>query len=464
LRSPNLIVDALKGKVKLDWAIVAQVALTVLPAMLLFGTGHPVASSSLFFAILLLLLARQLVLRNALGVASLITGSLPVLIFLREFLFVGAQTAILGIGITCCLIMSPDYLSQFWNSGQLKWLVLLGGGYWLLSYALTGNPSSNLGILHLAFSATLVYLLARDRRSLSWALLGVALSVLSIGVALSRYGTCLGGGVVEEFLHGHTMVFALPLALVFLLAIADKGKWLLLEKLPASRVALSVTAGIFMLLSMRRGSLLVAIIGVMVIMIFSKSERTILVTTVVVVALVTIPLLKSTSGRCITKVFEKTFSQRFTLNQRSSGRYNQWVLFAKVFMDSPVWGFGPGSGWSVYDRYVRQAEKEGWLSGSKKDIVWHSLYLHVAVETGIIGILALVYLLIPPLVRGLRRAWITANVTPLLGILSFMVIGLSTTAMDAYSGYFLGLGFLGSRSGRFLNREGGQVQEGSPVS
>ena len=161
---------------------------------------------------------------------------------------------------------------------------------------------------------------------------------------------------------------------------------------------------------------------------------------------VTIILLNVDRGACIAKTFERIFSSKVTLNQRTSGRYNQWELFPTVVIDSPVWGFGPGSGQSVYARYALLAEREGWLMGSKKGIVWHSLYLHLAVETGAIGIIALAFIVVPPLFRGFTRARSLGETTPLLGILGFLVIGLSVTGMDGHSGLFLGLGFLGSRS------------------
>ena len=90
--------------------------------------------------------------------------------------------------------------------------------------------------------------------------------------------------------------------------------------------------------------------------------------------------------------------------------------------------------------------REGWLLGNRKGIsTWHSLYLHVAVEAGAIGILALACLLIPTLLRSLTQAHSSGEVTPLLGILSFMIIVIFINGLDANSGVFLGLGFLGSR-------------------
>lgn len=108
-------------------------------------------------------------------------------------------------------------------------------------------------------------------------------------------------------------------------------------------------------------------------------------------------------------------------------------------MDSPLWGFGPGSGRLIYSQYAYTAAEEGWEL-DKKHIVWHSLYLHVGAETGAIGLAALAFILLPPLSQGFTRARQHGELTLFLGVIGFMTIGLSVSAMGMNSGIFLGLG------------------------
>jgi len=79
-------------------------------------------------------------------------------------------------------------------------------------------------------------------------------------------------------------------------------------------------------------------------------------------------------------------------------------------------------------------------------VAWHSLYLQVGVETGIIGLIGLTFLLASLLFRGFTHWRIHDSSAPLIGIIGFMVIGLSVSALDAVSGMFLGVGFLSAKS------------------
>lgn len=445
MRSSHIAVGVPNATINLNWTVLGQIALTVLPAMLLLSRGHPVAAGSVFFATLLLLLAYHLILRKPVEFASLTIGTLPALLLLRESLFYHSPIAIMGIGLSFWLIVSPVDRIRFWNHDQLRWFALLACLYWLFSFGLTGNYWANLRVLELSFSAITVYLLARHRQPMATACVGIALGLISTAAALWQYGQCPGTGVVSNFQLGHPPTFALPLALILFLAIADRGRMLLLEYLPWSRVVFGVTAGGLLLLSDSRTAWLVALVGLMVITIAGSKDRITLMVVVVLLVLVTPILMRSSKGECIGWRVKQTFSTHSTLNSRTSGRLNQWVIFPKVFHDSPVWGFGPGSGKSVYAWYAELAEREGGLTRSRKDIGWHSLYLQVAVEAGTIGLVALAYLLILPLVRGLIHWHASGEVTPLLGILSFMIIVIFLNGLDANSGVFLGLGFLGSR-------------------
>jgi O-antigen ligase len=116
------------------------------------------------------------------------------------------------------------------------------------------------------------------------------------------------------------------------------------------------------------------------------------------------------------------------------------MVFPAVMRDAPVWGFGPGSGPAIYAQYSAQDPAVRYRPGRRYE--WHSLYQHVAVETGGIGSVALLIIL-AFLIRTNYRWWKhNREITPLLGTLGFMIIGLTISGLDAASGLFLGFGLL----------------------
>jgi hypothetical protein len=83
------------------------------------------------------------------------------------------------------------------------------------------------------------------------------------------------------------------------------------------------------------------------------------------------------------------------------------------------------------------------------------LYLHVGVETGLIGLILLTVFLATLVRKGLVHRRVTGEVGPLLGIPCFMTIGLSVIAMDPLSGLFLGMALLGNTGVEKVRRQRG---------
>ncbi len=425
---------------KLSWVLLAQVALCVVPAMGLVGLGSPAAGAKWFYGVTLMLFARFLLMKDRLGFVSLTVSSIPVLMLLRNFFYHSAPIALLAFGIILWFFTSPKEFSQLWKDLSWKSLFILAGLYWLSSYILTGEYFVNLRVLESVFSAASIYLLAKHREYLATALIGVGISVFSVGLAFLQYSEDrLGHGVIDGYALGNPMTVGIPLALIFLLSIADNGKWLLLEKHRYWRLALGLASSAFLMLSTSRGSWAIVIVNVIVILLIGRRSRGMLLASIALLVLTTLMLLGTQRGPSIVRFYERTFGTDRTMSQRSSGRSDQWEIFPQVFQDSPIWGFGPGSGKSVYGRYSTLEDNEDKLQGN---IAWHSLYLQVAVEAGIIGIILLTLLLAPLLFRGFIYWRLYGSSLPLNGILGFLVVGLSVSGFDAASGMFLGLGFL----------------------
>lgn len=443
---------------KFEWMVLVQVALSVLPAMGLVALGNPSAGAKWLFAVLLLLLTWCLLTKNRLGFVSLTVSTIPVLVLLRGFFFHNAVNALLALGIILWFFASPKEFSQSWRDIRLRCLLIFGGLYWFLSYVMTGEYFSNLRVLELVLTAASIHLLAQHRGYLATALIGIAISVFAIGFAfLPSGGDRLGHDVIDGYTLGNPISFGIPLALVFLLSIADSGKWLLLQNHPHWRLALGMTSGALLLLSTSRGSLAIVLVNVIVLLFIGKRQRWMLLVSLALLALITVALLQTERGPSIVQFYERTFSPDRTLNQKTSGRADQWSVFPRAFQDSPVWGFGPGSGESVYAEYSLLVDSNLNFAGMK--MAWHSLYLHIGVEAGLIGILALTLLLGLLTFHGLSHWRSFGESIPLLGVIGFLIIGLSVSGTDSPSGIFLGLGLLSVKrrvTPRFAWEHGGK--------
>jgi len=429
---------------KFEWMVLVQVALSVLPAMGLVALGNPAAGAKWLFAVLLLLLTWCLLTKNRLGFVSLTVSTIPVLVLLRGFFFYNALNALLALGIILWFFASPKEFSQSWRDIRLRCLLFFGGLYWFLSYVMTGEYFSNLRVLELVLSAASIHLLAKHRGYLATALIGLAISAFAVGLAFLPYsGNRLGHDVIDGYTLGNPITFGIPLALVFLLSIADGGKWLLLQNRPYWRLAIGMTSGAFLLLSTSRGSLAIVVVNVIILLLIGKRQRWMALVSIALLMLITLALLQTERGTSIVQFYDRTFSPDRTLNQKSSGRIDQWTVFPRAFQDSPIWGFGPGSGESVYAEYSLLVDSN--LNFAGMEMAWHSLYLHIGVEAGLIGIMGLTLLIGTLIFHGLTHWRLFGESIPLLGVIGFVVIGLSVSGMDSPSGIFLGVGLLSIR-------------------
>lgn len=427
---------------KLDKFILAQVAWCTIPALVLVRMGSLKAGSIWCFAFLLVFLSMYALKRNIPAFVAISVAALPALSYTREFFFYNSVLALLGLGLGLWFVRSPRECSKLWDNQLLRWFFITGTVYWLVSVLLTRQYHSNLRVMEMLCSAGSIYLLAKHPKYLASALAGLGISIFSVAIGMLGQGDRMGMAEIDGEHVGNPISFGLPVALFLVLAIADNAKWLFLQHSKIIRNVLVAMCGVFLLLSTSRGSLLVAFVGIAVAVFYQSQQRRKIFVAFILMGCVLLGVLQTKSGEKAFVWFEKLTESDRSLTSKTSGRYEMWLLFPRVLEDSPIWGVGPGLGKEAYAYYSLINKDVAFKKG--EEMVWHSLYMNVGVETGIIGLAILAVFLWKLVFRGVRYRQVTGNVVPLIGILCFMTIGISVPALDGISGLFLGLAFLGT--------------------
>jgi O-antigen ligase len=250
-----------------------------------------------------------------------------------------------------------------------------------------------------------------------------------MGLAFTRFGERLGMAEVDGERLGNPISFGIPMALVFLLSLAENGRWLMLQEKPVLRVLINIGAGILLLLSTSRGSWAVVSVSLLILLV-GQRNRMKLIGYLAVIAGALLLWDRLGDSAVVQKYMAKTFDSPEYWSAENNARVAQWESFPHAFGEAPPWGFGPGTGKAVSLKY----------SGHK--LIWHSLYLHMAIECGFIGACLLAFFLLTLVVRGIRYASWTGELAPLIGVVGFMVIASTIPAIDGASGLFLGFGLL----------------------
>lgn len=409
--------------------MLAQMLAAAVPAMAAVALGAPGAGANWFFFVMGALLLRYLLAGSRVRFVCLFAGTIPVAMLLRGFFYFHSINVILAAGLLLWFATGWDEFRRAWRNRAFSAFMAGCVLYWWISWLRTGSYTANFRALELALSAAFVVLLANYRSYLATALVGIALSTLAAAVGLLRYGGRLGTAEIGEESLGNPISLGLPAALAVLLLAAHNGRWLLADRRPLWRSMLLLAMAGCLLLSTSRGSWLVAGGGMAAIAVFTRGRAS-LVWPVVVLAAAIALVLATGRGALVREYFVRVASSERTLAQRTTGRSAQWKAAPRIVADAPVLGHGPGSGTAVHYTYT----------GSAKS--WHSLYLQVAVETGLTGLLLVATLLGALCARGARHLRLTGDAVPLAATLGFICIGLTVSGLDAISGVFLGLGFL----------------------
>lgn len=426
--------------------VLAQILVAVLPAMILMWIERPLPATLYLFGMVVLLGVRNQLHGQPVATLTVVMAAVPALMLFRNFIIFHSVTALLMAAVGAMLLHSRQYVRGMREAG-LPLFLFVGVLYWLLSFFLTGDYSLNMRVLELIFSAAGIVLLAHHRKYLTTALFGLMITMLTMGLAMFSEGTRLGMGWSGGVRLGNAMTYGAPLALLVVLLTGERGRWLGLERRTGLRVVLTIVTSLFLLLSTARGSWLIATAGLGMIFMMERRGRIAVIATGIAGIIAVAAALYTGRGDTLIDAYDRTFSTERSILNRTSGRSDQWRLFPTVLAQSPLFGFGPGTGTNTYAWASAESSTTRFQAGHA--FQWHALYLHVGVETGLIG-LGILLLLLGALIRrnimDLRRH---GAIAPLLGTTGFMAIGMTVIGMDAVAGLHLGFGLI---TGSVLDR------------
>jgi len=428
---------------RFDWTVLAQVSICTIPSMATIDVAHPLWGARYLACSVFAILGYYVIKRDRYRLLSLLIGVSPALVLMRGLFFYNSVPFFLGIGIVLWACMSWNEVKFIWDDLTWRFFAFIGFVYWFLTFAFVHSLSANLRVIELVLTTAAVWLLSNRRSYLATAFIGMGISVSAYAIAMLPYGVRLGEGELDNGeTIGNPILVGLPAALVVLIALSDRGRYFMLENNKFGRVMVCLVGAEWLVLSGSRGSWVTTTVCLTLVFAFSRASRKAMLGMIAIGCLATLLVLSTGRGEIITNVFDKTVDSNRTLVNRTSGRSAQWEAIPLLFPLSPVWGYGPGSAKDVDYIYTG------------RHLLFHSLYLDVIVETGLLGcipLLCVLGLLVRRAVLHLRRF---GEVTPLVGVVAFMLIGISVTAFDVISGIFLGLAFMArERSPRFVARE-----------
>lgn len=416
---------------RLHRGVVAQALLCAIPSMALLALGSMYLAAYCYFALLGPLLVWRLAARKPLEALALTVGLIPLTMLLRGLVFYNSLQVMLAASLVLALA-NPADRARLLRHRPLLWLLGACIALWLASFIATGEYTANSRMVELGLAAACVYTLCGHRSYLATAAVAAAFSALAMAAGLLPYGARLGiasGGTGLSI--GNPITLGLSAAIAYLLTVADRGRWLLLHRNPVLRTSLGLAAGAALLLSTSRGSWLVTLFGLLTVLVWNPSARRTLWVTLALYSGLVLVLLQTERGASVSHYFENAVGDDRSLDKRTTGRANQWEAVPAMLNQSPLWGFGPGSSRDVSRRLTREGKP------------WHSLYLLLICETGLLGLSALFLLFGVLAARAVRHLRFCGEVLPLMALVCFLWIGVSVSGIDAISGVFLGFAFTG---------------------
>jgi O-antigen ligase len=426
-----------------------QVLLCAVPAAGLLASGRASLAGYYFWGMFGLVLLITALRGRCDEMLALLISLAPFINLLRSFAFYNVIVTLFGgAGLYYFVLSSGTCARACKRFPLLVGMFVCIAIYYALSVFNTAEYFANLRLFELVFTIFFVLLLSRTPALLGAALIGLIVCAWGVGISMLPHlgsGSRLGIISLNGYTLGNPTQLGIPLAFGFLALIVDRGRWLRLDSKPAWRwLMLAVTLPL-LALTTSRSSWLVAAGGVFLCTLIDGKQRLKMLMIVAIAAIAVQAVLISPFGLSLKKGIERTFGEEKSVSHRTSGRSDQWKVASYVFtrsFENFLFGYGAGRSPQVYAAY--SAEVPGVKYAIGKKVAFHSLFMQIAVDVGLIGLLLLTIGLAIAFFKIAFRLSSQRSIFPLICFLAYVFIVITVSGNDINSGIFLGIALLGT--------------------
>lgn len=377
----------------------------------------------------------------------------PFISLFRSYAFYNVILAILLVTMGFYGFSASNWCTNVLRRFRLWWGILIWSiGYYALSVLNTHDYFVNLRLFELTFTVFAVLLLAQRKTLFAAALLGLVIATCLLGFSMLPH-TGIGQGDSERLgmveadgrVLGNPAQIGLLLSISFLVLAIDHARWLNLSSKPFIRWSLFAAIVCLLALTTSRMSWFICFAGLLTLILCGRGQRRKVIVILVAAGIGLSLIAISPFGGLVKKGWNRTFGADRSLAKRTSGRADQWVVSRYAFtrsLETMAHGYGPGLGPQVYAVY--STEMPGIKYSVGKKVALHSLFMQVAIEAGMIGLVLLLGWLLVLCSRLIANSIRSGLILPLACWAGYIVTVLSVSGNDMNSGILIGLALLGT--------------------
>ena len=438
--------------------LLIQVVLCAIPASVFLGFGKVIYAGIYFWVTLAIAVIRLLILGHRKQLLCLLIALVPLINLLREISLYNTVSMIFALALIVNIVAEPKrILDIVRRSPVVMGLIVFVVIYYALSFIFTLRYVTNLRMFELVFSALAILLVGRNRQMLGFALLGLVISGMAVGVAMLPHVSTfdvqrLGMIMVEGYVLGDPAQLGAQMSIAIFILAADGGRWINFQNKGLPRILLIVPAVMLLALSTSRTSWIIVLVGVITLLFFGSGTRLRLLM-FLGFGIIALELISLTPfGEGYQKGLNRTFGDdRGDLSHRTNGRTDMWLVGYRAFtssLRSAIYGSGPGTGSRTYSRVSVLAPGVQYAVGGTPAI--HSLYVQLAIEAGLLGLLPFMLGIILVFRKILASMKESPEFVPLLCFFAYTIIIGSSSGTDTGTGIFLGLALLGGMGASYF--------------
>jgi O-antigen ligase len=432
-----------------QFGLLLQILATVAPPLIILMLGKPYYAGKLFWGLFILAQVRLAICGRRNDMLCLAIAATPAINLLRDYATYNIIVVLFGGCLAFYFMQAQVAFMQSIRRHPMIFGIFAFALFWYLgSYINTRDYSVNLRLFELVFTVIAMLIIGHDRVLLGSSLMGLCFSAVMVGAAMLPYFkgesvARLGIIIVDGVRLGNPTQLGIPLALSFLALIIDGGFWMNLKGKFYWRWPMLAPTFMLLALTTSRASWLVSSIGIATSIILGHKQRLKSLILIGVGALGVQAVLLSPFGHSFDRGLERTFSEDRTAAQRTSGRSDQWMVTYYAWtrsLNSLIAGYGPGRGAEIYAELSDEVEGVKYAVGKK--VALHSLFMQIAVESGLIGLVSLISWLIYMFCKTLMWSLKHKLIFPFVCFLGYAFIVVTVSGNDVPSAAFLGTGIL----------------------